>query len=151
MPPQRINRQDIAIERLAARQHGVVGRARLVRLGVAVTVIDDLLRARRLRTIYRGVYTVGPKLMPLAREMAAVLACGAGTVLSHASAGKLWELLPHLPSPDSLHVSVPARTLRHRVGLRIHRVTAFLPSEVTTKHGIPMTSPERRLSWRLGV
>jgi hypothetical protein len=117
----------------------------LVRLGVPITAIDDRLRARRLRTIHRGVYVIGPKLMPHARDMAAVLACAPGAVLSHRTAGKLWELLPWVPIPSTHHVSVPGRNPGRRAGLTIHRVTAFLPDEVTTKHGIPVTSPARTL------
>jgi very-short-patch-repair endonuclease len=98
-----------------------------------------------MRTIHRGVYVVGPKLMTHAREMAAVLAGGPGAVISHHTAGKLWELLPWVPTPSTHHVSVPGRNPGHRAGLTIHRVTAFLPDETTTKHGIPVTSPARTL------
>jgi hypothetical protein len=89
----------MAIARLAARQHGVVSRGQLARLGVSTSAVDDRLRARRLRSLFRGVYAVGPRLMVHAREMAAVLACGAGAVISHHSAGKLWKLLPYCPTP----------------------------------------------------
>jgi uncharacterized protein DUF559 len=52
--------------------------------------------------------------------MAAVLACGAGAVLSHASAAILWKLLYPIDGP--VHVSVPTTSGREkRRGIHLHR------------------------------
>lgn len=71
--------------------------------------------------------------------MAAVLACGAGAVLSHASAAALWEFVVGPGGP--IEVSVPASVRRTRAGLVVHRRTALSPSDKTTNHGIPVTTP----------
>jgi len=81
-----------AITTLAARQHGVVARTQLLAAGVSEDVVDRRVKANRLRRIHRGVYLVGPFRVPRAHEMAAVLACGGGALVSHASAAALLEL-----------------------------------------------------------
>jgi very-short-patch-repair endonuclease len=78
------------------------------------------------------------------REMAAVLACGNGAVLSHRSAAALWKLLPY-PAQSPVHVTVPNRALAQRPGIRIHRVQELPRDEITTEHGIPITTPARTI------
>lgn len=89
--------------------------------------------------------------------MAAVLACGAGAVLSHGSAAVHWELLWPLGGPTD--VSVPTQSGRgHRRGIRIHRYTSLaqatlstnglqtrLPPVATVRRGIPVTTVARTL------
>src|SRR5919198_5554708 len=84
---------DAAVEALAGRQHGVVARTQLRGLGLSASAIDRRVQAGRLHVVHRGVYAVGhPVLGPDGRRMAAVLACGPGAALSHASAAALWGL-----------------------------------------------------------
>ena len=69
---------------MAASQRGNVTRAQLLKsLGLGGDAIDYRLRIGHLRLMFRGVYLVGPIAPSGAREMAAVLACGGGAVLSH--------------------------------------------------------------------
>jgi len=50
---------------------------------------------------HRGVYAVGHlALVPLAREMAAVLACGPTAAISNRSAAVVWYLLPAIDDAD---------------------------------------------------
>jgi AbiEi antitoxin C-terminal domain len=81
---------------------------------------------------------------PHAREMAAVLACGSGAVLSYRSAAALWGLLPYPANSGPVHVTVLAAD-RRRPGIRIHRVRELPSDEVTRRHGIPITTPERTI------
>jgi hypothetical protein len=99
-----------AISGLARRQHGVVGRAQLVGLGLGPGVIDRRIQAGRLRPLHRGVYAVGPISAPYEAEMAAVVACGHGSVVSHRSAAALWHLLPYPARNPAVDVMVPRRT-----------------------------------------
>jgi very-short-patch-repair endonuclease/predicted transcriptional regulator of viral defense system len=133
-----------AIARLARRQHGIVTRTQLLALGVGAEAIKRRVRAGRLRVVYRGTYLVGPIMPPLAREMAAVLACGEGAVLSHRSAAAFWRLLPYL-AQYPVHVTVPIRALAQRTGIRIHRVQELPPDEITRPNGIPITTPARTI------
>src|SRR5918999_729579 len=91
---------------LAARQHGVVSRRQLHYLGLSDGAIDKRAGKGRLHRVHRGVFTVGHRLLTReGRFMAAVLACGEGAVLSHASAAVLWGILRN--EGASVHVTVP--------------------------------------------
>jgi very-short-patch-repair endonuclease len=72
--------------------------------------------------------------------MAAVLACGPGSALSHASAAALWGIGGG--SPRLIDVTTP-RSGRSRPGLRIHRPRTLSPAEVTNRDGIPVTTVAR--------
>ena len=145
MHPRDIEAQIVAS---AARQHGVVTRGQLLAAGVSGGAIDVRLRTGRLRRIHRGVYAPGVldgKLAPAhAREMAAVLACGPGAVVSHRSAASLWEIHPPPGREKPVDVTVPAVTRRRRPGIRTHR-SALAPRSWTRLAGIPVTTPARTL------
>lgn len=80
--------RDWTIAAVAARQYGVVSRAQLLAAGIGPGAIATRIGKHRLHPLHRGVYAVGhTALPPLAREMAAVLACWPGAVVSHRSAG----------------------------------------------------------------
>src|ERR1700745_3220374 len=68
--------------------------------------------------------------------MAAVLACGPGAVLSHASAAALWGIR----FSDSVYIDVTVRRTgrRARGRIHVHRPRALPPSEVTPRHRIPV-------------
>jgi very-short-patch-repair endonuclease len=73
--------------------------------------------------------------------MAAVLASGPESVLSHRSAAALWEIARRWPTTTE----VTAPTRRDRPGLRVHR-SRTLGSDDTTMHfGIPVTAPARTI------
>lgn len=137
--------RDRALGRLASRQHGVVSRAQMIRLGFEVGAIDRRLDAGRLRRLHRGVYLLGPVAPPLAAEMAAILSCGRGSVLSHRSAAHLWNLLPHMPKPTMVEVTTSGRDPGTRPRIRIHRVRNLDPTETTITDRIPITTPARTL------
>src|SRR5881227_2459441 len=80
-----------AVHRLAAKQHGLVTRGQLLDLGMDRRAIDRRVKSQRLKPVHTGVYLLGPVMPALAREMAAVLACGADAVLSHRSAARSEE------------------------------------------------------------
>jgi very-short-patch-repair endonuclease len=120
---------------LARRQHWVVTRQQLLRLGLTSEAVDWRIERGRLHPIYAGVYAVGrPSLTREGHFIAAVLASGQGAALSHASAAVLWEILPSHGGP--LHVTV-ASGHPQRPGITIHRRRSF---EVTKHRGIPVTT-----------
>lgn len=135
-------RLDAAIADLAGRQHGLVTRGQLGRLGLAESGIDRRLRARRLHRVHRGVYAVGHRLLPVeGRWLAAVLASGPGAVLSGRSAGALWGISN--TRLEAVEVSTPRKT-RSLGAIRRHCVR--LPADETTiERGIPTTTVPRTL------
>lgn len=75
--------------------------------------------------------------------MAAALACGPGTVVSHRSAAALLELVDK--GPVVIDVIAPGDRGRHIDGIRFHRVRPPRLEETGTVDGIPCTSPARTL------
>jgi very-short-patch-repair endonuclease len=137
-----VDRADRAVIEIARRQHAVVGMADLAAAGLGRHAIAHRTATGWLRPMFRGVYLVGPLEMPLSRLMGAVLAAGTGAVLSHDSAAVLWSLRSDRRGP--IDVTVPARKIRGRPGIRVHR-SQLHPRDATRKHGIPVTSPARTL------
>jgi very-short-patch-repair endonuclease len=136
---------DAEIAALAARQHGVVATRQLAALGLGRKAVAKRAAAGRLHRVHRGVYAVGhPVLSANGRRMAAVLACGPGAVISHASAAALWEIRP--TSATRLDVTVPTTAGRaKRPGVRVHRISSLRDDEVTEHQAIRVTTPARTL------
>lgn len=140
--PQQSEHADAVIAALAGAQHGVVSRTQLLAAGVTKRQIDWRLKRRRLHLVHRGVYAVtAAALERLSRWMAAVLAAGQETVLSHWSAASLWRIRPGL-GPRS-HVTSP-RNRRKQSTITFHHAR-LRPDEVTEEQGIPVTTPARTL------
>jgi very-short-patch-repair endonuclease len=119
-----------------------MSRAQLLAAGLTAEAIRTRLASGRLHRLHSGVYAVGyPSPHPLARAMAAVLACGPRAVLSHRSAAALWEFETRWRRP--IDVSAP-QDRRHR-GVRAHRSRTLTARDVTRHHGIPVTTPARTL------
>jgi REase_MTES_1575/Transcriptional regulator, AbiEi antitoxin len=139
---QRASRGDPAVAELADRQYGVVSRDQLRRLGLGEGAIDHRIERGRLHPVHRGVYAVGRAGLGVEGWwMAAVLATGPESVLSHRSAAGLWVL--RMTALSITHVTVPGhrRSRRHVI---VHR--AVLPAdEHTVERGIPVTTVARTL------
>lgn len=128
---------------LARAQHGVIARAQLLTCGFSPKAVRERLERGRLHELHRGVYAVGrPEVTRLGRWMAALLACPDGAVLSHSSAAALWDL-----SREGLgiEVSVPRDNRVKRPGITAHRAVRLDPTDITRRHGIPVTRPARTL------
>jgi hypothetical protein len=131
---------DGAIADLARRQHGVVGRAQLVALGLGRDAIDWRVKRRRFHRVHTGVYAVGHlSLTRYGRFMAAVLACGEGAALSHFSAAVLWGLLT--AEGQAIHVTVEGNRVCR--GVVVHR--SPLQGERVRRLGIVVTTPARTI------
>jgi very-short-patch-repair endonuclease len=137
--------KDMLIGELAGRQYGVVSRSQMLAMGIGSGAIETRVRRHYLHRLHRGVYAVGHLArVPLAREMAAVLACGADSAVSHRSAAVVWRLLA--PGEDEeIDVTVPASGARRRPGLRVHNSTRLSPQDVRRLRGLPVTAPWRTL------
>jgi very-short-patch-repair endonuclease len=129
---------------LARRQHNNVTRRQLLELGYSVDAIRHRLAKGRLHEVFRGVYAVDrPHNMPEGIWMAAVLRCGVGAALSHASSTALWEVRPRLRGV--IEVTIPAHRTIEEPGIRVYRSRTLEPCEVTTRRGIPVTTIGRSL------
>lgn len=128
------------IAQLVARQYGHVTRLQL--LGVGSSTNGTWTTSGRLVRVHQRVYALGyRRVEPVARAMAAVLACGAGSVLSHDSALALWGLRRWPRDPEV--------TTAHRVrrpGITAHRTTTLTPGATTVQLGVPVTHAARALA-----
>jgi very-short-patch-repair endonuclease len=132
---------NLALQRLAAEQHGIITRAQLLNAGVGSKHIDRWLQTWRLIRIHQGVYALGHlPPSPHAKTMAAVLACGRAAVLSHRSAAQLYGLIRY-----SGPIEITARTRRRRPGVIVHQ-SKLTDADVTRHWGIPTTTPARTLT-----
>jgi very-short-patch-repair endonuclease len=121
---------------LAERQHWVITRGQLLRLGLTDEGIEHRIAIGRLHVVRAGVYAVGRAA--LTREghfMAAVLSCGDGAVLSHESAAAHWRILT--PRGGPIHVTVPPSRSARRRGIAVHRRAG--PLGATRHEAIPIT------------
>ncbi len=133
---------DLAIAELARRQHGVVARRQLLRVGLSPAQIRVRVRRGSLHGVYRGVYSVGHRAAGVfGPPMAAVLACGPEAVLSHRSAGWLLGIVP--PSTGFPEVTRATGWQGPR-DIRLHR-SSIPADERCVVDGIPTTGLARTL------
>src|SRR5690242_5451951 len=84
---------DASVAWVADRQLGLITTPQLHVAGVRRGSVEWRLATGSLHRRHRGVYLVGhPIPVPGAVELAAVLACGERTLVSHRSAAGLWGL-----------------------------------------------------------
>jgi very-short-patch-repair endonuclease len=135
--------RDWAIARLADLQYGVVSRQQLLAVGLTSAAIHHRITRYWLHPVHRGVYRVGHTApFPLARETAALLACGRHAVLSHLAAAPIWDMAPE--EEGDVDVTVAHGGRRRRPGIRVHQ-SPLSAADVKVRHRLPVTSPERTL------
>jgi very-short-patch-repair endonuclease len=129
---------------LARNQHGVISSDQLQEIGYTRQAIYHRIRTGRLHPLHRGVYAVGrPHVTDHGRWMAAVIACGAGSMLSHSSAAALWRIGPE--QRNLVELSLPSLSRRCRPGLQIHQRPSLQDRDMTAEFGIPVTTPVQTL------
>jgi hypothetical protein len=133
---------DRKVAELAARSHGVVTRAELLRAGVTDRELRRRVAKGTLVPVHRGVYRVGHAAPSVeARYLAAVKACGPGSLLAGRAAAHLLHLLKRPPSlPEVL-------TAHHRrpKGVTVHRCRSIDRRDATEWRGIPVTNLPRTI------
>jgi very-short-patch-repair endonuclease len=142
---RKVDTADQQMARLAGCQHGVVSFRQLQSIGMTTSAVTHRVRTGRLHRLHQGVYAVG-HANPSAegKLMAAVLASGAGAVVSHRSAAALWGLLTG--ATGAVHVTVPSSAGKSkREGIRLHRTRSLATAETTRRNGIPVTKPGRTI------
>jgi len=130
---------------LARGQHGVVSHAQMVGCGATNRQVEGLLSRGEARRLHLGVYLLGPTLTYHAQAMAAVLACGAGALVSHLSAAYIYKLLPLPAQLAFVDVTVTDGRAGKQRGIRVHRTKSLQPHEGRERDGIALTAPLRTL------
>ncbi|MBV9338019.1 MAG: DUF559 domain-containing protein [Solirubrobacterales bacterium] len=133
-----------AIAELAGAQRTIVAAEQLLAVGLGRQAIAYRIKNGRLHIVFRGVYSVvsGP-LPPLALELAALLACGKGSFISHHSAAYVWGM--RKDPPALVEVSVVGRYCGSRRGIRVHRIRTIDRREIQRREGLWISTPARAL------
>ena len=121
----------------------MVNRAQLLELGLGGSGIHKRIRRNRLFRIHNGVYSLTPPPHSKhQRWLAAVLACGPGSLLSEISSA---ELCGYADATSlTSHVAAPRGSGRGRAGVCVHR-HVIDARDIRRVDGIPCTSADRTL------
>ena len=124
-------------------QRGVFTRAQAMDAGYSSYRIRRLVRDRRWVVVLGSVYVESStSLSQASLARAAVLAAGTGSVVSHGTAARLWELV--VPVDPDVHVTVDPNVHLKIPGLRAHRVPVA-EKELAVREGILCTGLMRTL------
>ena len=131
-----------AIAELAGAQRTIVAHRQLQPLGLGRHAIAYRVKSGRLHVVFRGVYSIvyGP-LPPLALELAALLACGEKSFVSHRSSAFVWGMLK--TPPPAVEVSVVGRFRASREGICVHRIRTIDRRELRRHEGLWISTPAR--------
>jgi very-short-patch-repair endonuclease len=134
---------DQRIAWIADRQDGLITRVQLLAAGLTRHEIDARIRQGRLHPVFRGVYSVGHRLLPPLGELrAANLAYGERSLITARSATHIWGLTR---ADGVIHVLLVGTQRRRRPGIELHRTATLAERDVRTKDGIRVTAPARSL------
>lgn len=129
---------------LASRQQGLVTREQLRELGLSDESISRAISRRWLHVVFHGVYSVGHRhLTAHGRLLAATMACGEGSVVSHGTAA--WLLGLRDWKPEAVDVIAPVEAGRKIAGIRRRFVPPPTGEQIWRRHGVPLTSPARTI------
>ena len=136
---------DARIEAIAGAQRARLGRSQLLAAGITAGAIKRRSRSGRLKPVHPGVYALPhTEDVPLATEIAALLACGEGAALSHHSAITLWRLRPGVARP--IHITVPRESRGSKLaGVVVHRSKTLAAADLRIHGGLPVVAPARAL------
>ncbi len=138
------------VARVAGSQMGLATITQLRELGVPDATLADAVAGGRLHPVFHGVYSVGHwYLTPHARLLAATLACGKGSVVSHGTAAWVYGMSEWRPT--AIDVIAPAEAGRRIAGIRRRFVPVPVGDEIWRRSGVPLTSPARTIIDYAGI
>jgi very-short-patch-repair endonuclease len=129
---------------------GLVTIAQLRELGVPDATFADAVAGGRLHPVFHGVYSVGHRyLTPQARLLAATLACGDGSVVSHGTAAWIYGMNDWWP--EAIDVIAPVEAGRKIPGIRRRFAPMPVGDEIWRRNGVLVTSPARTIVDYAGI
>jgi hypothetical protein len=137
-------RPDQVLAAVATAQRGLVTLHQLAAMGIGEGAVANRVSGGRLHRVFPAVFSVGHSYVtPEARCLAAVLACGDGSFLSHRAGAWRWRILE--PLPWRIDVIVPRTGRTGCRGIAVHRPRCVPESEVTILDGIRVATVARVL------
>lgn len=138
------------VAEVAGSQLGVVSGEQLREIGLPDSSIDDAVARGHLHPVFRSVFGVGHGPLSVhARLLAATLACGDGSVVSHGTAA--WLLGLREWKPLDVDVIAPVERGRKIRGVRRRFVPPPEPHEIEMHAGVPTTNPSRTIVDNAGI
>jgi hypothetical protein len=132
----------LVIARLAATQRGLFSAPQARQAGISVKALQRAIVAGSIRRVRRGVYAMaGVPPSPFEQTMAAVLALGPKSAVSHASAAAIHGLPIVLPAKPEL--TLAGGGSGRIEGVAVHHVPELGPKDVVVRHGIQLTTAAR--------
>jgi very-short-patch-repair endonuclease len=129
---------------IARSQLGVVTIWQLRDAGVPDSSITNAVVRGRLIPVFHGVYCVGHAYLTVyGRMLAATLACGEGSVISHGTAAWVYGMADR--RPGQIDVIAPVESGRKIAGIKRRFVPPPEGREVWRRGGVPLTSPARTI------
>lgn len=143
---------EAAIGRIAEQQKQLVRLDQLITVGLGRRAAQQRAASGRLHRLHAGVLaTHGPPYSPHQQYLAAVLACGQGSLLSGFCSAAVFSLIESFPKVPE--VTNEMGNGRSRRGIKVHR-SVVDPRDATRRHGIPCTSVQRTIidcAYRAGL
>jgi very-short-patch-repair endonuclease len=128
----------------ASRQQGLISRDQLRGLGFTDNAVSKALDRGWLRPVFHSVFSVGHEHLTIhARMLAATMACGEGSVVSHGTAA--WVLGLRDWKPKEIDVIAPVEAGRKIDGIKRRFVPPPEPFEVGIWKGVPTTGVSRAI------
>lgn len=134
----------VTIDRVAAGQLGLITRRQLLSAGLSASGIDSRVAAGRLFVVHPGVYLV--PAAPRSWEqglLAAWLASGPASAISHVAAGVVWNLERVDAAQPQIVIPHPRR-LRLE-GVVVHRTRTLERNDLVRRDLIRVTTPTRTI------
>jgi len=135
----------MAIRTFTAAQHGLISRRQLRMTGAGPDDVKHRIRNGTLQRISPRVLRIGGSPDTLAqRALAAVLDVGDEASLSHTSAAAWWHFPGFLLEPEQSTRLRGGRVHSSHIST-VHQPRLLRPEQVTTLHGVPVTTPARTI------
>jgi hypothetical protein len=134
--------KDLALEALAATQHGVITRAQAATFGITDRMIHRRLTDHRWVRVHAGVYRLAAAPRTF-RQRAAAASLWSDGLVSHCSGGRLWAL--EGVEGGQMHVTVGRVRSIADPRVVVHRSVDLLPADRHRVQGIAVTSPLRTI------
>jgi hypothetical protein len=133
-----MERPDMRLAKLAARQHSVITREQSLALGMTLRQLYRRVDQGILARVHRNVYRLAGASQSWEQSVMAACLASRGFA-SHRSAAGLWALRG-VESPPVEIVVPPGRQPRLE-GVMVHRTTLWTPDQASHRGGIPVTKP----------
>ena len=136
---------DRALAERATSQLGLITWNQALDAGLTPDMVEHRNDIESLVRVHQAVYrSAAAPVSWHQRLLAACLAAGPESVVSHRSAAELWEF--DVPVRGLVEITVPRRQSPELRDVICHRSTDLAPHHITVRRGVPVTTPLRLLA-----